>query len=78
MTWEEALDALGTPEAWDPPPDLGPLPVELVSRARETFEKLAAQVKAVEARLDQVVGEIGDLSMASGEPNTPHYIDTTA
>ena len=77
MSWEEALDALGAREEWEPPSDLGPLPLELASRAHEILDLLAEQIKALEARQDQLGRELAALPVASGEPSTPHYIDTT-
>jgi hypothetical protein len=78
MSWDEALSALGANEAWEPPPDLGPLPAELVARARETLDRLAEQIEALQARRDEVGRELAALPVASGEPSTPHYVDTTA
>lgn len=78
MTWEEALAALGADNAWEAPPDLGPLPTELVARARGTLAALGDQIQALEARRDEVGRELAALSAGPGEPSTPHYIDTTA
>ena len=77
MSWDEALDTLGNTDEWNPPAGLGPLPDDLTPRVREILAALGDQIRALQVRRDEVGREIAALSAGSGEPSTPHYIDTT-
>ncbi|TQK69579.1 MULTISPECIES: hypothetical protein [unclassified Nocardioides] len=70
-----------TPEPWLPPTDLGPLPSDLVPRARMLLarqQRLMAAIPGVLAdnrRQQQVADRVG---RATTTPPTPVYLDVTA
>ena len=79
MSWEAALDALGTTEAWEPPADLGPLPAALAPRAREVLARLGDEIRGLEERQAAVGLELAKPPpLGTGEPPTPRFLDTTA
>lgn len=70
-----------TPEPWLPPSDLGPLPNELVPRARLLLARQQQLMAAIPGALSdnrrqqQVADRVG---RATTTPPTPIYLDVTA
>jgi hypothetical protein len=95
--WARALDALeahllvarelaagrspAVPLPWSPPTGLGPLPAELVDRARALQvqqQALLAELPAVIGRTRRQLSVTKRVSDATASPHRPVYIDQTA